>query len=66
MAWRGNADVTRHPAEDDTLMIPCDGRFAQGPNGASYPARPTRLLRSHDRRGDPPLSTRGERRADRW
>jgi hypothetical protein len=65
MAWRGNADATRHPAEDDIMIIAYFGRCAQGPDGAwSLPARWHRL-RSMDCRRDPSLGTPGAR-AVRW
>jgi hypothetical protein len=66
MAQRGNADVTRPPAGDYTMIIPCLGRFAQGHQGASYPAHPLRLLQSRERYGDFLISTPQRRRVPRW
>jgi hypothetical protein len=66
MAWRRNADATRHPAEDDTMIIPYCCRCAQGPEGAWSPQGHSHRLLATDRRRDPPISTPQSRRAARW
>jgi hypothetical protein len=66
MAWRGDADATRHPAEDYSMIIPYVRGFAQGSQGAPYPARPPRLPRPTGRSRDVTVSAPQWRRAAQW